>query len=84
MSFPSDPSKVSHTRAYVTDDPSWLTGPPYQIAEKPTCMWHPVCMGRVVSGKTLLSFGRWSGASLGESKASCRAPRAVWTGRALH
>jgi hypothetical protein len=33
ITFPGDPSKVSHTRAYETDDPSWRTGSPYLIAE---------------------------------------------------
>lgn len=31
--FPGDLSTVSYTRTYMTDDSSWLTGPPYQIAE---------------------------------------------------
>jgi hypothetical protein len=27
------PSQSSQTRRYITDDPDWLLGPPYKIAE---------------------------------------------------
>jgi hypothetical protein len=33
LSAPSDSSKTPRTRRYVTTDPSWLSGPPYQVAE---------------------------------------------------
>jgi hypothetical protein len=29
----SESSKIPRTRRYVTTDPSWLSGPPYQVAE---------------------------------------------------
>jgi hypothetical protein len=33
LSAPSDSSETPRTRRYVTSDPSWLSGPPYQVAE---------------------------------------------------
>jgi hypothetical protein len=33
LSSPRESSKTPRTRRYVTTDPSWLSGPPYQVPE---------------------------------------------------
>jgi hypothetical protein len=33
--IPADsPTEAPQTRSYITDDASWLSGPPYQVAEQ--------------------------------------------------